>query len=580
MTTPANPMVSMLAPDGTPGSIPTERVNDAVKSGFRLGIDLISPDGQAGTVPADKVHDALSAGFKLKNQAPLTEADASNGNFADQQAGQRVSDVAGPPTHILKDGVIQKIGQGVAQSMPGQTAATFLAPPQNPREHVLSAVGDEAGSGAAVLGAYRLAKGMVDSAETMFTGKGTKKNYEQLKQDVVRAAQDYHNHDYRNLASDLVSGTADLGGTITPGSGTSAAERARELSEGARPGGNLTTPLVKDAIDAATLKVGEKAPEIAEAGSDVAGKAAEVVGKVADKTAEVAKNTAEAIKPEWLTKRAPVPAAQHGTPVKVESPLDGPTVGKQLGGKDLSQEALDALQNHIGEQIPVGSTAKNRLTAAVEPVQKTISDGVSKMNDVVKDAPSFTTSIAQDNGLGEGTLTSDLEKMKKGLPASDRAKLSADVDDVLEDADKALNSQDPAELLEERRKLGNRIDWDAIEKNPSTPAEVQNAARARVYRSLTDKIHDEIPATVEIDKTLQPNLELRSHMKSKLGERVIDDPHAATAEAQSEFKKGKTSVENDLHNDSVQKNWQRVKVGLITLGVGGGLIHEIEKFLP
>jgi hypothetical protein len=197
----------------------------------------------------------------------------------------------------------------------------------------------------------------------------------------------------------------------------------------------------------------------------------------------------------------------------------------------------------------------------------------------VKDAKPFTTSVAQDSVFGEGKLNSDLETMKKNLPASDRVKLSADVDDVLEDADKALNSQDPAYVLEQRRILGNRIDWDAIEKNPSTPAEVQNAARARVYKALTDKIHDEIPDTVPVDKDLQPNLELRSHMVRKLGQRVIDDPHAATVEAQSEFKKGQTTVENDLHNEQVAKNWGYVKAALIAAGVGGGVITGIEKIL-
>jgi hypothetical protein len=135
------------------------------------------------------------------------------------------------------------------------------------------------------------------------------------------------------------------------------------------------------------------------------------------------------------------------------------------------------------------------------------------------------------------------------------------------------------EILEHRRQLGRQIDWDKIEKNPSTPQEVQNAARARVYRALGEKIHDEIPTTVNIDKGLQPNLELMSHMKSKLGERVVDDPHAATVEHQSELKKGKTSVENDAHNEVVAKNWARVKTALITLGVGGGIIHEIERSL-
>jgi hypothetical protein len=150
---------------------------------------------------------------------------------------------------------------------------------------------------------------------------------------------------------------------------------------------------------------------------------------------------------------------------------------------------------------------------------------------------------------------------------------------VLQDADKALNATDPVELLEHRRQLGRQIDWDKIEKYPSTPQEVQNAARARVYRALGDKIYDEVPGTVALDKTLQPNLELMSHMKSKLGERVVDDPHAATVEHQSEFKKGKATVDNDTHNEQVAKNWKKVKYALITAGIGLELLAKVEHFL-
>jgi hypothetical protein len=111
-------------------------------------------------------------------------------------------------------------------------------------------------------------------------------------------------------------------------------------------------------------------------------------------------------------------------------------------------------------------------------------------------------------------ILGQFNELKKNLPASDHVKLSADADSVLEDADEALNSNDASEVLEYRRQLGRKVDWDSIEKNPSTPSEVQNAARAKVYQLLTGKTHAEIPDTVELDKTLQPNLELRSHLTS------------------------------------------------------------------
>jgi len=246
----------------------------------------------------------------------------------------------------------------------------------------------------------------------------------------------------------------------------------------------------------------------------------------------------------------------------------------------LSTGALNTLQGHVGDTIPVGSTAKNMLTKAVEPVTKTITDTVSKMNDVVQKAPKFTTSVMQDNVFGEGSLTDTIDKMKQNVPPSVREALGKDIDAVMQDADKALNSQDPTQVLEYRRQLGKQIDWDQIEKNPSTPKEVQNAARAKVYRAIGDKVHSDIPDTVALDKILQPNLELKSHMVSKLGERVVDDPHAATVEHQSELKKGQDTIENAAHNEQVAKNWSRVKAALVTIGVGSGIIHEIEKFIP
>jgi hypothetical protein len=152
----------------------------------------------------------------------------------------------------------------------------------------------------------------------------------------------------------------------------------------------------------------------------------------------------------------------------------------------------------------------------------------------------------------------------------ERYRRAVDVDDILTDAEKALGSTAPIEILEQRRLLGRQIDWDKIEKNPSTPQEVQNAARARVCRALGEKIHDEIPATVELDKALKPNLELMSHMKSKLGERVVDDPHAATVEHQSEFKKGKATIDNAAHNEAVANRWKVIKPVLYgALGAAG-----------
>lgn len=332
-------------------------------------------------------------------------------------------------------------------------------------------------------------------------------------------------------------------------------------------------------VTAIGQKAGDAVASIPGAVKDAAANVSDAVGSVPKKVSAAATKSVEAIKPEWLTKRPETPAAQHGTPVTVESPLDSATVGKQIGGKDLSQEALDALHGHVGENIPVGSTAKNRLVASVEPVTRTINETALKMNDVVQKAPSFTTSVMQDNVFGDAKFTDEIETLKKNIPPSVREGLSADVDDVMKDADKALNSNDPQEILEYRRQIGKQIDWDDIQKNPTTPKEVQNAARVKVYKAIGDKIHSDIPETVELDRILQPNLELRSHLQRKVGERLVDDPTAATVEAQSEAKKGSNAVENQEHNTAVDRNWNILK-GLGILGLAGGVGEVARHIIP
>jgi hypothetical protein len=453
-------------------------------------------------------------------------------------------------------GEAKSIGKAAIQPIINDAQALV---PTNAREHAVVNIG-----GPGALYAYKTASRLMDSAEGVFKARG--EDWDNAKQDFHRAVGEFKQKDYRNAAATVGDLVSDVGGR------NAELVHGRELAEGTRKGGDLASPITKDAVDALAALIAEKlpeaAPKVGEVASKVAETAKEVPGKVADAISDSDIIDRFKTKPE-------TPAAQHGTPVRVESPLDGPTVGKQLGGKDLSQEAVDALQDHAGKTIPAGSSAKNVLMRSVEPVSNAINDLVSKANKAAQKAPNFTTSIAQDGAFGEGTLTKDINSLKENLPASDKAKLGADADAVLEDADKILNSHDPAEILEYRRQLGQKIDWDAVEKNPSTPSEVQNAARARVYREISNKIHEEIPETVEIDKQLGPNLELRSHMRSKIGSRVVEDPVAATHEAESEFKKGKTQVETTEHNERAAQ--YRKRLG-IALGVSGlGTIEAIRK---
>jgi hypothetical protein len=327
-------------------------------------------------------------------------------------------------------------------------------------------------------------------------------------------------------------------------------------------------------------KAGDAVANVPTAIKNAAGSVSDAASAVPQKVAAAATKTAEAIKPEWLTKRPEGDIPQHGTPVGTPQPLDSATVSKQLGGRNLSQDALDTLQGHVGDKIEVGSTAKNTLMKAVQPVAETIDATSKQMNDVVQKAPKFTTSVAQDSGIGSGTFFDDIDTMKKDLSASNQT-FAKDIDGVVRDADVALNSHDPAAVLEYRRQLGQKIDWGNIVKSPDTAGEAQNLARVRVYRELSQKIHSDVPDTVPLDKILEPNLELRSHMKQKgvIGERAFEDPMAATAEHQSELRKGRDKVSVDQHNEQVDRNWNILKA-LGLLGAAGGIGDVARHIIP
>ena len=62
---PTVPTIPMLAPDGTSGEIPQDRVQDALQSGFKPAVEMASPDGKLGYVPQERVADAQNAGFKV-----------------------------------------------------------------------------------------------------------------------------------------------------------------------------------------------------------------------------------------------------------------------------------------------------------------------------------------------------------------------------------------------------------------------------------------------------------------------------------------------------------------------------------
>lgn len=55
----------MLAPDGSPGWVPHDKVSDALKDGAQLGIAMLAPDKSTGVVPLSRAHEALADGAQI-----------------------------------------------------------------------------------------------------------------------------------------------------------------------------------------------------------------------------------------------------------------------------------------------------------------------------------------------------------------------------------------------------------------------------------------------------------------------------------------------------------------------------------
>ena len=64
----------MIAPDGSVGDVPLAGVPDAVKSNFKVGVEMTSPDGRPGVIPFDRVHEAIAGGFNMAGKAPALPA--------------------------------------------------------------------------------------------------------------------------------------------------------------------------------------------------------------------------------------------------------------------------------------------------------------------------------------------------------------------------------------------------------------------------------------------------------------------------------------------------------------------------
>jgi hypothetical protein len=144
-------------------------------------------------------------------------------------------------------GVLARAGSALVNNTP----LALIKPPETPTEQVIHAVSGDPG-----LASYRAAKGLVGSVENVV--KAGPESYANAVKDYQRMHQEFINKDYRNAAASAGSLATDVAGVVDP-TAAAGGQQARQLTEGTRPGADLTTPLVSQGANAALTLLGARA---------------------------------------------------------------------------------------------------------------------------------------------------------------------------------------------------------------------------------------------------------------------------------------------------------------------------------
>ena len=218
--------------------------------------------------------------------------------------------------------------------------------------------------GQVALASYRAASGLVDAAKQLW--ESTPENYEIAKQKMNEALAYFHAGDYRNAAASVGTATgANI--SMIPGVGSMVGEPIKGISEGARPGADLSKPAAQAAVDAATLLIMGKAPEIMDSISIVPKVAGEVTGKVAGAVGEAAGKAKELV---------------TGKPATAPE-----LVGKvtQATGEDIAT-AANALKSVDTSKVQTFADLSKTLDAKVRENTAKVDAALSKSTEIFKPA--------------------------------------------------------------------------------------------------------------------------------------------------------------------------------------------------
>ena len=325
---------TMVAPDGTPGEVPIDRVQDAVSRGFKLGMPMTAPDGTTGTIPVDKAHDAITSGFKPLVTTKPTSDDTVWGGI--KKAGSDIySTAAGiAPTANTNaatsiPGKVLGTAEDVAQGIDNLTGITTVVDSVKNAGHIIDSYEKSRASGASITDSLHAANERAKQADAItplilqrgaeWKANPTAETVRALGDAVAAAAAVYGVH---SLATPAAVVPADAA-AVAPEAEDVAATTAKNSKLNVNPYRGLSK--IEPAVDKAVAKAGLPAgtPEVTPA-------------QAAEQT-RVASDAAEAVTQQNVDQTIQNLAQQHATTHQIPAPAAGTAT------RDLLQANGEAL---------------------------------------------------------------------------------------------------------------------------------------------------------------------------------------------------------------------------------------------
>jgi hypothetical protein len=364
------------------------------------------------------------SGFDWSKAVPVTAAPSAPGTAPGTQSAQGSTDTdydwskATSPTSSAP--ITPPTGAApAAPSAWDRFSSAFskgvgIAPPQNATEHVIDTITGNTGAG---LVTYRAARAVVDSVENAMKAKKPEE-FEQAKQDIQQAVTDFHNKDMWNLASSAGSVAGDViagaGGPVARQVGS----RVRSISEGARPGGDLATPLGETAADAVNIGV------------------ASAVGGMG--SAEAAPDAA-AEKPGLIQRARQAVSSKAATQPGAQSALrEGAAASARDAGVTGAVDTSGSIRTIMDQPIAEASKIEDSLYQTVNDAAGTDMKALYDRREELQDAADDPTNLAQKSVI-QKELTATDQQIAQG-EANVQSKLGKDAPDLIDQA-KAATQQ-------------------------------------------------------------------------------------------------------------------------------------------